>query len=103
MASFNLELRVTEFGAVLAKEVILEDVTDKNKSVHGWSSGTGYIFKKLPNYQISDTSLDVFVGCQGVAGGTVTCEVLINEISLGNIVSQVENRFYAHKSFPITE
>lgn len=101
MANFNLELRIKIFGSVLAKEVFLEDVTDRNKSVQDWENGDGYLFKKLPGYQISDSSLDVFVGCQGIAGGTVTCEVLINDENAGSVLSEVENRFYAHKAFPV--
>lgn len=101
MIKFNLELRLKTFGAVLAREIFLEDVTDRNKSVQDWEPGDGYIFKKLPGYQITDSLLDVFVGCQGITGGTVTCEVLINEENVGEVVSQVENRFYAHEAFPV--
>lgn len=101
MTKFNLELRLKTFGSVLAKEIFLEDVTDRNKSVQDWENGVEYIFKKLPDYQITDSSLDVFVGCQGIAGGTVTCEVFINDEKVGQVVSQVVNKFYAHESFPV--
>ncbi len=99
MATLNLELKVTEFGSILAREVYLEDVTDRNRRVRNWEQGDGFQFKKLPNFEVRDSSLEVFVGCQGSAGGTVTCEVFINGNNVGNIVSKVEDRFYAKSSF----
>lgn len=99
MATINLELKVIEFGSILAREVYLEDVTDKNMRVRNWEQGDGFQFKKLPNFAVRDASLEVFVGCQGSAGGTVTCEVVINGKSVGSVISKVEDRFYAKSSF----
>lgn len=101
MATFNLELRVTEFGAVLAREIYVEDVTDRNRRVRNWEQGDGFQFKKLQNFEVRDSSLEVFVGCQGTSGGTVTCEVFIDGNNVGNVVSKVEDRFYANNSFKI--
>lgn len=101
MSTFDLELRVTEFGSVLAREIFLEDVTDRNRIVRNWESGNGFQFKKLSNFQIFDSSLDVFLGCQGIAGGTVKCEVIINDNKVGEVVSRVEDRNFSKVSFNI--
>jgi len=101
MPTFNLELRVKEFGSILAREIFLEDVTDRNRRVRNWEQGDGFQFKRLPNFSIADASLEVFVGCQGIAGATVTCEVIINDKHAGEVVSRVEDRFFAQKSFMV--
>lgn len=101
MKTFDLELKVTEFGAVLATEIFLEDSTDQSRRVTNFQPGSGHYYKKLPSYSIQDNSLDVYIACQGTAGGTVTCEVIINNKKAGEVVSQVENRYYEHKSFTI--
>ena len=102
MKTFDLELRITTYGSILAWEVLLEDATDKNQRVLDWLQGDGYRYKLLPGYQIKDDALQVFVGCQGIAGGTVTCEVIINNESRPNkVISSVEERNYAVESYPI--
>ncbi len=101
MSMFNLELRVTEFGSILARQIFLEDVTNQNREVKNWDQGEGFQFKKLSNFQVSDFELDVFVGCQGIAGGTLKCEVFIDGNNVGDIASRVEDHFFAHKSFNV--
>ena len=102
MKTFDLELRITTFGSILAWEVLLEDATDKNQRVLDWLQGDGCRYKLLPGYQIKDDILNVFVGCQGIKGGTVTCEVVINNERRPNkVISRVEERNYAQGDYPI--
>ena len=101
MTTFDLELRVKEFGSVMAREIFLEDVTDSNRRVRNWEQANGFQFKKLQGFSIADSSLEVFVGCQGISGASVSCEVFINNNSMGEILSKIEDRFYAKKSFNI--
>lgn len=101
MTTFDLELRVTEYGSVLAREIFLEDVTDPNRRVRNWQQGDGFQFKKLQDFVIADSSLEVFVGCQGVSGASVSCEVFINNNSKGEILSRIEDKSYAKGSFNI--
>lgn len=102
MASFDLELRVKTFGSVLVWEILLEDVTNRNKRVLDWIQADGYRFKKLDDYAITDNILTVFAGCQGIIGGTLTCEVLINGIAQPEkLISKVEETEYAKVNYPI--
>lgn len=102
METFDLELRVTTFGSILTWQVKLEDATDP-KNVTDWSQGKDYVFKKLPGFKISDSILDVFVGCSGIKGGEVTCEVLINGGKRDNkVVSKVTDKNYANESYQIS-
>lgn len=102
MSTFDLELRITTYGSILAWEVLLEDATDRNQRVLDWLQGDGYRYKLLPGYQIKDDVLQVFVGCQGIKGGIVTCEVIINnELRTDKVISHVEERTYAQGDYPI--
>lgn len=101
MKTFDLELRVTTFGSILTWQVKLEDATDP-KHVTDWSQGNGFVFKKLPHFIIADSTLEVFVGCHGIKGGTVTCEVLINDEARSNkVASKVTDKNFATQSYPI--
>lgn len=102
MAAFDLELRVKTFGSVITWEILLEDVTNRNRRVRDWSQGDGYRYKKLPDYAIADNELSVFAGCQGITGGTINCEVLINNVSMPEkLISKVEETEYAKVNYPI--
>lgn len=102
MKTFDLELRVKTFGSVLVWEILLEDVTNRNKRVLDWIQADGYRFKKLNDYAITDDILTVFAGCQGIIGGTLTCEVLINDIvQPKKLISKVEETEYAKVNYPI--
>lgn len=102
MKTIELELRITYYGSVLAMEVLLEDQTDKSKTINGWQQGPNYFFKYIPYYPVLDSVLNVYVGCQGIAGGVVICEVLINRKNVGKVISRVENRKYAEGAFRIS-
>ena len=102
MKTFDLELRVETFGSVITWEVLLDDATDRNKSILDWIQADGYRYKKLPGYVEEDDTLTVFAGCQGIEGGTLTCEVLINEVSQPEkLVSKVEETEYAKVEYMI--
>jgi len=103
MKKFDLELRVSTFGSVITWKVYLEDSTDENQKVTGWTpSPDGYLYKKLPDYQIVDASLEVFASCHGIAGGTLTCTVLINDVEqTKKVKAKVEDTKYASQSYPI--
>ena len=105
MESFDLELRIETFGSILTWRVLLEDATNDNKKVLDWQqSAEGYRYKKLPGYRIEDDSLEVFISCNGVAGGKITCAVLINgKIRDPKIVAKVEDREYAKGSYEIKQ
>lgn len=67
MKTFDLELRITLFGSIITWKVLLEDSTNDNQIVLGWiPSPEGFLFKKLPGFQIKDDSLEVFASCHGI-------------------------------------
>lgn len=102
MKTFDLELRAKTFGSVLVWEILLEDVTNRNRRVLDWIQGDGYRYKKLSGYIIADDVLTIFAGCQGIIGGMLTCEVLINGILQPEIlVSKVEETEYAKVNYAI--
>lgn len=102
MKNFDLELRVKTFGSVITWEILLEDVTNRNRRVRDWMQADDYRYKKLPEYAILDDTLSVFAGCQGIAGGTLFCEVLINgESQPQKLISKVEETEYAKVDYPI--
>ena len=102
MKTFDLELRVKTFGSVITWEILLEDSTNHNQRLRDWMQADDYRYKKLPDYAISDDVLSVFAGCQGITGGTVVCEVLINgESQPQKLVSKVEETEYAKTDYPI--
>lgn len=104
MKTFDLELRVTTFGSIIIWKVLLEDATNDNNRILDWrvSDDSTFFYKKLPGYQILDNSLEVFVACNGISGGTVTCEVLINNKSQNKkVVSNVSDTNYARVSFTV--
>lgn len=103
MKTFDLELRVKTFGSVITWEILLEDATNHSQRVRDWIQAEGYRYKQLPDYAITDDVLTVFAGCQGIIGGTVTCEVLINGVSEPEkLISKVEEKEYAKVNYPIT-
>lgn len=100
MQTFDLELRVKTFGSVITWEIFLEDVTDRNRRVRDWLQADGYRYKKLTSYTIADAILTVFASCQGIMGGTLTCEVLIDEVSQPEkLISKVEETEYAKVNY----
>lgn len=102
MQTFDLELRVKTFGSVITWEIFLEDVTDRNRHVKDWLQADGYRYKKLAGYTIEDDVLTVFAGCQGITGGTLTCEVLIDDVSQAEkLISEVEETEYAKVNYQI--
>lgn len=102
MQTFNLELRVKTFGSVITWEIFLEDVTDRNRRVRDWLQADGYRYKKLDSYTIDDNILTVFAGCQGIMGGTLTCEVLIDGVAQPEkLISKVEETEYAKVDYQI--
>ncbi len=102
MKTFDLELRVKTFGSILTWEIFLEDSTDQSKKVLDWLQETDYRYKKLPGYNIEDESLDVYASCRGISGGSITCEVLIKNISQDKkVISKVKDKEYAHSSYII--
>jgi hypothetical protein len=104
MKTFDLELRVSTFGSIITWRVMLEDATNDNNRIIDWrpSDDSSYLFKKLPGYQISDNALEVFVGCNGIKGGTVTCEVIINgKPEEKKVISNVTDTNYAKVSYKI--
>jgi hypothetical protein len=103
MKTFDLELRAKTFGSVLVWEILLEDVTDRNKRVLDWIQADGYRFKKLTSYAITDDVLTVFAGCQGIIGGTLSCEVFINGVAQPEkLISKVEETEYAKANYQIS-
>ncbi|RYY30223.1 MAG: hypothetical protein EOP41_01115 [Sphingobacteriaceae bacterium] len=102
MKKFDLELRIKTFGSVITWEILLEDVTNRNRRVRDWMQAGDYRYKKLPDYAIADEALSVFAGCQGITGGTLTCEILINgESQPQKLISKVEETEYAKVDYPI--
>ncbi len=102
MKTFDLELRLTTYGSILVKAIFLEDVTNPNQRVLDWIQADDYIYKKLPKYAIAGNVLTVFAGCQGIIGGTLTCEVLIDNISQPEkLISKVEDTEYAKVNYTI--
>jgi hypothetical protein len=102
MKHFDLELRVKEFGSILTWEILLEDATNKGNSVMNWNQGDGFVFKKISDCSIEDNALDVFAGCRGIRGGTVTCEVFINGAKRSNdVVSHAEDKNFSTQSYDI--
>lgn len=103
MKNFDLELRVKTFGSVITWEILLEDSTNHNKRVRDWLQADDYRYKKLPDYAVGDDELSVFAGCQGITGGTVICEVLINgESQPEKLISKVEETEYAKVDYSIS-
>jgi len=101
METFDLELRLTRFGSIISETVFLEDATDPSMEVKGWLSGADYRFVQLPGYSIADSTLEIFLACRGIAGGSSTCEVLINNHSAGKLTAKAEDTKYVSKSFKI--
>jgi|GEM_PF-4785116 len=104
MLTFDLELRVKTFGSIVIWKVILEDATNENNRILDWrpSDDSTYLFKKLPGYKISDNSLEVFVGCNGIEGANVACEVIINgDMQINKVISKVTDTNYAKVSYNI--
>lgn len=103
MKKFDLEIRVTSFGSIITWKVFLEDSTDDSRMILGWiPSPDGYLFRKFPGYEIEDETLEVFASCHGIKGGTLTCEILINNNSRPNkVVSRVEDKIFAKESYEI--
>jgi hypothetical protein len=102
MKTFDLELRVITFGSIITWKVFLEDSTNDNNIVRDWLQGEDFRFKKFPNYQIDDDSLEVFSGCHGILGGNISCEVVINGIAQAKkVVAKVDDRIYSKGSFKI--
>ena len=98
---FDLELRVTTSGSVLKWEVLLEN-TNASSRVENWANTEGYFYKKLDKYQIDDSELDVFVGCEGKKGGKTTCLVIIDDVEqTDKVVCQNTATNYAHKSYQV--
>ena len=102
MKTFDLELRAKTFGSVLVWEILLEDVTNRNRRVLNWIQADGYRYKKLTGYIITDEILTIFAGCQGIIGGMLTCEVLINGVVQSEkLISKVEETEYAKVNYQI--
>jgi hypothetical protein len=103
MRTFDLELRVATYGSIITWHVLLEDSTNPSMRVQHWSdSGQGYFFKLLPGYQVKDTSLEVFAGCNGIAGGKVECVAIINGTARPQkVTAKVADRVYATESYPV--
>ena len=102
MQTFDLELRVKTFGSVITWEIFLEDVTDRNRRVRDWLQADGFRYKKLNDYSIEDDVLTVFAGSQGIIGGTLNCEVLIDGVSQPEkLISKVEETEYAKVNYQI--
>ena len=102
MKIFDLELRVKTFGSVITWAILLGDSTNPNQRVRDWMQKDDYRYKLLPNYAVEDDQLIVFAGCQGIIGGTLTCEVLINGNSEPEqLVSRVEEIIYAKADYQI--
>ena len=83
---------------------MLEDATNDNNRILDWlpSDDGSFLFKKLPGYQIEDSTLEVFVGCNGISGASVTCNVVIDgKVQSKKIVSNVTDTNYAKASFKI--
>ena len=105
MATFNLELRVRTHGSILTWRIYLEDSTNESYRVRDWyQHPDGYRVKKLPNYTIRDSSLEVFAGCQGIDGGNVNCEVIINGVPrTKKVISKPTDRRFATSSYSVTQ
>lgn len=102
MKTFDLELRVETFGSVITWEILLEDATNHNQRVRDWMQADNYRYKKLPGYSVADNAPSVFAGCQGISGGTITCQVLINgEMQAEKLISKVEETDYAKVNYQI--
>ncbi|MGI4022411.1 MAG: hypothetical protein ACRYFA_12970 [Janthinobacterium lividum] len=102
MKTFDLELRVETYGSVITWEILLEDATNRNRRIRDWMQADNYRYKKLPHYIIADDVLTVFAGCQGIIGGTLTCEVLINGVvQPEKLISQVQETEYAKVNYPV--
>jgi len=103
MKSFNLEIRASTFGSIITWKVYLEDSTDDSKLILGWfPSEDGYLFRKFSSYSIDDNTLEVFAGCQGIKGGKLIVEVLINGLSQQEkVTAKVEDKKYAFKSYAL--
>lgn len=102
MKTFDLELRAETFGSVITWEILLEDATNHNRRLRDWIQADHYRYKKLPGYAIANDVLSVFAGCQGISGGTVNCQVLINgETQPETLVSKVEETEYARVDYQI--
>ncbi len=103
MAKFDLELRAKIFGSILTWKVFLEDSTNDGNKVTDWEQHPdGYRVKILPGYEIKDKSLEVFAGCQGIEGGSITCEVVINKkMRPEKVKAYPTDRIYAKKSYQI--
>lgn len=102
MKTFDLEIRVKTFGSVITSKVYLEDLTNESYKLTDWQQADGYRYKKLPNYKIIDETLEVFAACNGIAGGTLTCEVLINEVLQDEkIIAKTEQKKFSIKSYKI--
>ncbi len=102
MKTFDLELRVETFGSVITWEILLEDSTNHNQRLRDWIQADHFRYKKLPGYIIAGDVLSVFAGCQGISGGTVNCQVLINgETQAETLVSKVEETEYAKAVYQI--
>ncbi|MGI4751724.1 MAG: hypothetical protein ACRYFB_13925 [Janthinobacterium lividum] len=102
METFDLELRVETFGSVITWEILLEDSTNHNQRLRDWIQAENYRYKKLPGYVVADDELSVFAGCQGISGGTVNCQVLINgNLQPETLVSKVEETEYAKATYQI--
>lgn len=103
MANINLELRLKRFGSIFSESVFLEDATNPGREVTGWIPMNDFRFVRLSGFVVNDGALDVFLGCVGNAGGTVTCEVLVENQHIGDVVARAEDRNFAHQSFPLNQ
>ncbi|PKK35396.1 hypothetical protein BWI96_16925 [Siphonobacter sp. SORGH_AS_0500] len=103
MKEFDLEIRVITFGSILTTKIFLEDSTNESNRVLDWDiHQDGYRFKKLEKYQIKDSNLDIFVACQGIEGGYVSCEVIINGKKMEKkIKAKPTDKIYAHEYYTI--
>jgi hypothetical protein len=99
MSKINLELRVTKFGSIWSETIFLEDQTDEYQQIDDWSAGDGYKYIQLPDYPVKGPSLEVHLACRGIAGGTATCEVIINDESVGSVTARAEDTRYSSESF----
>ena len=98
----NVELRLQKTGSVFSWEVFLEDTNSSSRINSGWDYNIekGYYYVKLDKYPIEDNTLDVFVGCEGKAGGKIVYTVLIDSIEqTKKVTCKNEDPNYGHESY----